>query len=138
MVFHSGQCNWRSTCSLLYFEISHCTLFKHVIFIFFTFECVGEQRRECLLEFVVLVMVFYALRAKILGFSSEESVCHLPKAPSCMVTASGGALKSSCQSFWLLNVGFHFGHFGLERLCLLLTHTVSYGEPSKKVLIIAK
>lgn len=38
----------------------------------FTFECVGEKRRECLLQFVVLVTVFHALRSKILGFSNEE------------------------------------------------------------------
>lgn len=92
------------------------------------------------MQFVVLVTVFHALRAKILGFSNEECLPFAQKhcPPRCRVSASGGTLKFSCQSFWLLNVGFHFGHFRLGRLCLLLTHSASYGELSKKFLIITK
>lgn len=46
-IFHSGQCNWRSTHSLLYFEINHCSRFKNVMSVFLTSECVRGRRRGC-------------------------------------------------------------------------------------------
>lgn len=45
LIFHSGQCNWRSTCGQLYFESNHYASFKRVMSVLFTFECAGEQRR---------------------------------------------------------------------------------------------
>lgn len=56
-ILHSGQCNWRSTHSLLSFEINHCSLFKNVMSAFLTSECVRGQRRGCWWQRVVLEMV---------------------------------------------------------------------------------